>query len=80
MHTSNTSNCKAVLQDLASNGAHGNTNYNNSFAICGTINLELCTSLPLNYGHLSIQDRQLGPVLAAVERSTVLHHVKYSRV
>ena len=42
--------------------------------------LELCTSLPLNWGHLSIQERQLGPVLAAVERSTVLHHVKYSRV
>ena len=39
------SNCKAVLQDFASNGAHRTPT---SFAICGTVNLELCTSLPLN--------------------------------
>ena len=30
--------------------------------------IKLCTKLPLNQGHLSIEDRQLGPVVSAIER------------
>ena len=33
----------------------------NEGTVCSPNHLELCTNLPLNYGHLSIQDSQLGP-------------------
>ena len=33
----------------------------NEDTVCCPNHIELCTNLPLNLGHLSIQDSQLGP-------------------
>ena len=33
----------------------------NEDTVCSADHIELCTKLPPNEGHLSIQDRQLGP-------------------
>ena len=34
--------------------------FSNEDTLCSTNHIELCTNLPLNLGHLSIQDSQLG--------------------
>ena len=33
----------------------------NADTVCSPNHIELCTNLPLNYGHFSIQESQLGP-------------------
>ena len=35
--------------------------FSNEDTVCSHSHIELCTNLPLNKGHLSIQDSQLGP-------------------
>ena len=32
------------------------------------LHIELCTNLPLNWGHLSIQDSQQVPMVSSIER------------
>ena len=50
-----------VQWNLSIKGALNKGHLSNEDALCSSSHIELCTSLPLNYGHLSIQDSQLGP-------------------
>ena len=40
----------------------------NEGTVCCPNHVGLCTNLPLNKGHLSIQDSQLGPMVSSIER------------
>ena len=43
------------------NGHSEYGNLSNEDTVCSAIHIELCTILPLNEGHLSMQDSQQGP-------------------
>ena len=40
---------------------HYKGHLSNEDTVCSPNHMELCTNLTLNWGHLSIQDSQLGP-------------------
>ena len=59
LHTHNTSNGIKLQWNLSITDPLGHLS--NEDTVCCPYHIELCTNLPLNSGHLSIQDSQRGP-------------------
>ena len=49
-----------VVVNLSIKGTLSKRHLSNEDTVCSPNHIELCTNLPLNWGHLSIQDSQLG--------------------
>ena len=52
---------RMVQWSLSIKGTLNKGRLSNEDTVCSPNYIELCTTLPLNLGHLSVQDSQLGP-------------------